>query len=640
MSKHFQTLYMITLLLMAFATRCCVASGTLQSPDGQIRLSLELVADNQLSQLRYEISYKDQPVVAPSTISFLRSDGCVIGNQLSSIAVGEPIAHHSVWTPVYGERRQVIDHYNQLVADFYDEVAKTEMRVVFRCYDAGVAFRVELNADVPGEGVAIEQEQSEFHFLDDHTAWCTSSAQGEYRRQPISSITGQVERPLVLRTADDIYVAVAEAKLVDYARMRLRRCRDRPHCIVSQLSGGVRSSSPLKTPWRVVMLGKTPGELLENNDILLNLNEPCQIDDTSWIQPGKVLREITLTTEGGKECVDFAVEHNFQFVEFDAGWYGHEYNDSSDATTVTVDPQRSDGPLDLQAVIDYAKARDVGVIVYVNRRALETQLDDLLPLYKEWGIAGVKYGFVNVGAQDWTSWLHEAVRKAAKHELMVDIHDEYRPTGYSRTYPNLMTQEGVRGDESTPSTEQSLTTIFTRSLAGAADATVCYSGKRVDENWSHGYQLAKTVCIYSPWQFLLWYDTPVASHPGNRIVKTPELEFFKHVPTTWDETRVVHGCIGKYAVIARRRGGDWFVGAMNSSTRRSLDLPLDFLDDGQEYQATIYADDASVNTATQVGIKRVTVAKGEHLELSLGANEGLAIRLTPTVEPEANTDSR
>jgi alpha-glucosidase len=258
------------------------------------------------------------------------------------------------------------------------------------------------------------------------------------------------ERPLVIEVGDGAFAAVAEAGLVEYARMRLSPDPRQAHSLVSSLASEVRAAGLLTTPWRVIMLGRTPGQLLEQNYLIMNLNEPCAMEDTSWIRPGKVIREVTLTTTGGMACVDFAAEHNLQYVEFDAGWYGHEYSDQSDARTISVDPKRSKGPLDLHAVIEYAKQRDIGIIVYVNRRALERQLDEILPLYEKWGIKGVKYGFVQVGPQKWTAWLHEAVRKAADHHLMVDVHDEYRPTGYSRTYPNLMTQEGIAGDETAP----------------------------------------------------------------------------------------------------------------------------------------------------------------------------------------------
>jgi alpha-glucosidase len=377
--------------------------------------------------------------------------------------------------------------------------------------------------------------------------------------------------------------------------------------------------------------------LLEHNYLILNLNEPCAIEDTSWIKPGKVIREVTLTTAGGMACVDFAAEHNLQYVEFDAGWYGHEYSDKSDARTISVDPKRSKGPLDLHAVIEYARQRDIGIILYVNRRALERQLNEILPLYERWGIKGVKYGFVQVGSQKWTAWLHEAVRKAAEHHLMVDIHDEYRPSGYSRTYPNLMTQEGVAGDETRPSNSLTLTILFTRMLAGAADNTICYYDRRVDENASHAYQLAKSVCLYSPWQFLYWYDRPDrsprktsgAGGSRNVIGDEPELEFFDHVPTVWDDTKVICGEIGEYAVIARRSGESWFIGCMNGEAPRTLDVPLDFLDPDRTYVAHIYSDNLAVRTRTHVKISRWMVNSATILKVDLAARGGQAIRICP-----------
>jgi alpha-glucosidase len=220
---------------------------------------------------------------------------------------------------------------------------------------------------------------------------------------------------------------------------------------------------------------------------------------------------------------------------------------------------------------------------------------------------------------------------------MIDIHDEYRPTGYERTYPNLMTQEGIGGDETSPTNEQTLTITFTRMLCGAGDNTICYYNSRVEKNASHAYQLAKAVCLYSPWQFLYWYDRPLGS-PGAKggaggqagvIGDEPELEFFTHVPTTWDETRVIHGRIGHYAVIARRSGSDWFVGAMNDSQERVLKLPLDFLDPGKQYTAHIYSDDPTVETRTHVRIDRTAVEAKTTLDINLAPRCGQAIRITP-----------
>lgn len=194
------------------------------------------------------------------------------------------------------------------------------------------------------------------------------------------------------------------------------------------------------------MIADSPGKLLEQNYILQNLNPPCEIPDPSRIKPGKAIRDITLTTTGGLACIDFAVSHGLQYVEFDAGWYGPEYEMSSDATTITLDGKRSKGPFNLHEIVRYGEEKGIEVILCVNRRALEQQPDTLLPLYRSWGIAGIKYGFVQVGDQEYTRWLHEAVKKTAQYK-MVDIHDEYRPTGFSRTWPNLLTQEGIQTND-------------------------------------------------------------------------------------------------------------------------------------------------------------------------------------------------
>jgi len=217
------------------------------------------------------------------------------------------------------------------------------------------------------------------------------------------------------------------------------------------------------------------------------------------------------------------------------------------------------------------------------------------------------------------------------------VHDDYRPTGYSRTYPNFMTQEGIGGDETSPSNNQTLTILFTRMLAGAGDNTICYYDKRVDRNASHAYQLAKAVCFYSPWQFLYWYDRPQAS-PQNKggaggqknvIGDQPELEFYDHVPTVWDDTKVIHGSIGNYAVIARRSGESWFLGGMNSGEARTFEVPLNFLQPKKKYVAHIYSDDSKVDTRTHVRIERFIVNANTVLETSMTANGGQAIRIVP-----------
>lgn len=258
-----------------------------------------------------------------------------------------------------------------------------------------------------------------------------------------------------------------------------------------------------------------------------------------------------------------------------------------------------------------------------------------MPLFKKWGVSGIKFGFVKVGDQAATAWMHQAIKKAAEYEMVVDVHDEYRPTGFSRTYPNLLTQEGIRGDEETVSNEHTLITMFTRMLAGAADNTVCYYNKRVDKMGSHASQLAKTVCIFSPLQFLYWYDkAPTASikedglwGDTNTIGNEPELEFFNNVPTTWDDTRVLQAEIGKIGVIARRKGPQWFVGGINGSKARQVEVDFSFLEPKVEYKAKIYTDDETLNTRTQVKIEKIKITNLSKLNLDVKKNNGFAIHI-------------
>lgn len=636
---HDRSLRSTVLVVVGLLTAGGVAEAkpvrhAIASPSGKVSLSIDVAGTEQESRVTYAIAYKGRSILLPSSTSLLMQGGAVVGESLSGVEVEEGPLVRKEWKPLYGERSTVVDSYRALVVRGNDNTLGGKVVLTFRCYDAGVAFQIQVDSGEADKPLVVESEQTEFRFGEDATVFQTTNAQGLYDRVQLSEMGSDVERPCVLRFKSDTYVAIAEAALVDYARMNLRRSEVEEHTIVSDLASEVKATGSLATPWRVVMVAGTPGELVENNDLLLNLSEPCKIADTSWIKPGKVLRDITLTTEGGLAAIDFAVAHNFGFVEFDAGWYGHEYDESSDATTITIDPSRTDGPFDLHAMIAYGKERGIGVIVYVNRRALERQLDEILPLYKSWGLAGVKYGFVQVGSQKWTRWLHDAIRKAAEHELMVDVHDEYRPTGFSRTYPNFMTQEGVRGDEAAQSTEQALTTLFTRCIAGATDFTVCYHDDRVDELWSHAQQLAKPVCFYSPWQFLFWYDQPkdVDGKAKRVILGTPEIEFFSRVPTVWDETRFLHGAIGEYAVVARRSGEDWFVGAINADDPRTLETPLDFLEEGKAYTATIYQDDPAVDTPTKVRISERQVNSSTVLSIELMGNGGQAMHLQPAAE--------
>ena len=615
------------LSLFVFAPPASAAeTGPLQlsSPDGRLKLTMAVAdvgADKACGV--YSLARDGAPLLLPSRLGMKLAGLPAPLGQGVRIASAAASEHDSTWKTVWGERSEIRDRYRQLVVRFEPLQAGggPAFEVTFRAYDAGIAFRYTIPRQGGLDKITIDAEDSEFRFAGDWPCWVTYSAQGEYRQAKLSQVKPGCQRPLTVRAGDKLWVAVGEAALVDHAAMMLRSIGQG---VVSHLSGKVQAPTPLSTPWRVVMAADSVGRLMAGDDIFLNLNELCAIADISWIKPGKIIREVTLTDAGARACVDFCAARGLQYIEFDAGWYGHEYSDASDATTVTVDPKRSKGPLNLREAIRYADSKGVGVILYVNRRALERQLDAILPLYKSWGVKGVKYGFVQVNSQRWTSWLHQAVRKAAEHRLMVDVHDEYRPTGYSRTYPNLMTQEGIRGDEASPPNDHTIVTLFSRLLAGPGDQTNCYFNERIGTKMgSHAYQLAKTVCLFSPWQFLFWYDRPAG------IENVPELEFFAAVPCTWDETRVLQAEMGRLAVIARRSGEQWFVGCMSAGAERPIEVPLDFLPKGEKRHATIYSDDPAAATPTKVKLDRVEVDSATVLKLKLVANGGAAIVVRP-----------
>lgn len=557
-------------------------AGWLESPSGHLKAEV-LSGKDGVGIVLYR---EDQKVAEMNTLRFTLDRDIVEGAWQVSSQVRNFV--DSSWKPVYGEKSCIPERYHELILGFRSVGNQKEMTLEVRLYDEGLAFRY-LFDPLDFWNRTVIAEQTDFLFAGDYTTWATDRAQGSYMQTTLGAMPVTADRPQVVQVGKHCYVAVGEAALVDYARMKLQKSVD-GFGLRSVLSGkaGLEMAG-YHTPWRYVMVAAHPGLLTEHNYFLLNLNEPNRIANTGWLKPGKVIREVTLTTAGGLACVDFAAANGIEYVEFDAGWYGPENDPASDASAVAVDPMRSKGPLDLHRVIGYAAAKGVGIILYVNMKALHSQLDKILPLYRKWGVKGVKFGFVDVGDQYSTSWLHQAVRKAAKYELMVDIHDEYRPTGYSRTYPNLMTQEGIRGDEESPVLAQTLYSLYNRMIAGAGDYTNCYFADRVTTKMGgRAAQLAKLVAIYSPWQFVFWYDRPGESPAraggagkAESVIRPDEVtRFYCSVPVVWDDTRFLEGEMGKYAVIARRSGDDWYVGILNAGEKRRVILPAGLCAEG------------------------------------------------------------
>lgn len=627
------------LLLMLIVAVAAQAVETLQSPNGKYQFTFS----QKEGKLLYSLDYAGKPVVEAGEL------GVNIDNHLVESAMGIPVDNSNVWTngmevasvdrrsedntwkPVYGEYAQIRDRYNEMTIHLlkggkhqdgggtaYDKRQQYLLDIIVRAYDEGVAIRYHFPEATNGLFMHITDDLTSFRFAPGaeayHYAWAQSHANKVKLLKSEAAWKEEAERPLTLRLDNGLYAAIGEAALSDFVRGKLKLKAN------NELQMALFHPADIITaydmPWRFIMVGEKAIDLINNKQMVLNLNAPCQIQDTSWIKPGKAFRVCRLDMKTCMEGVDFCVDRGLQYIELDAGWYGLEMKMSSSAMKVLETRD-----IDMPKLCQYAKSKGIGVWVYVNQRALYQELDQLLPLYEKWGISGIKFGFVQIGSQEWTTWLHNAVKKCADHHIMVDIHDEYRPTGWSRTYPNLMTQEGIGGNEEMPNAEHNTILPFTRFLCGPADYTPCYFNGRVKNTKAH--QLAMPVVYYSPITFLYWYDLP------NVYKGEKELDFWKYCPTVWDESKALQGEIGEYIVQARRSGNDWFVGAMNGLQARDITLnTADFLQKGKKYRVEIYNDNPALNTRTKVSTVVQTIKAGKILKLHLQPSGGAALRFS------------
>lgn len=615
------------------------AAEALQSPGGKYNF----VFEQKDGRLTYRLDYAAKQVIEEGEL------GVNIDNHLVESAMGIPVDNSNVWThgmevasvdrrsedntwkPVYGEYAQIRDRYNEMTIHLlkggkhqdgggtaYDKRQQYLLDIIVRAYDEGVAIRYHFPEATNGLFVHITDDLTSFRFAPGaeayHYAWAQSHANKVKLLKSEAAWKEEAERPLTLRLDNGLYAAIGEAALSDFVRGKLKLKADNE--LQMALFHPADIIAAYNMPWRFIMVGEKAIDLINNKQMVLNLNAPCQIQDTSWIKPGKAFRVCRLDMKTCMEGVDFCVDRGLQYIELDAGWYGPEMKMSSSALKVLETRD-----IDMPKLCQYAKSKGIGVWVYVNQRALYQELDQLLPLYEKWGISGIKFGFVQIGSQEWTTWLHNAVKKCADHHIMVDIHDEYRPTGWSRTYPNLMTQEGIGGNEEMPDAEHNTILPFTRFLCGPADYTPCYFNGRVKNTKAH--QLAMPVVYYSPITFLYWYDLP------NVYKGEKELDFWKYCPTVWDESKALQGEIGEYIVQARRSGNDWFVGAMNGLQARDITLnSADFLQKGKKYRVEIYNDNPALNTRTKVSTVVQTIKAGKILKLHLQPSGGAALRFS------------
>ena len=636
MRKQYSIIFRWGFVCLLSMVTLVMKGEVLSSPNGKY----QFVFSQKDGKLMYSLDYANKPVVEEGEL------GVNIDNHLVESAMGIPVDTNRVWTKgmevtsverrsedntwktVYGEYSQIRDHYNEMTIHLlkggkhegsgtaYDKRQQYLLDIIVRAYDEGVAIRYHFPEATNGLFMHITEDLTSFRFAPGaeayHYAWAQAHANKVKLLKSEAAWKDEVERPLTLQLANGLYAAIGEAALTDFVRGKLKLKAD------NELQMAMFDSADIITaydiPWRFIMVGEKAIDLINNKQMVLNLNAPCQIADTSWIKPGKAFRVCRLDMKTCLAGVDFCVDRGLQYIELDAGWYGPEMKMSSSALKVLESRD-----IDMPKLCAYAKSKGIGVWVYVNQRALYQELDQLLPLYEKWGISGIKFGFVQIGSQEWTTWLHQAVKKCADHHIMVDIHDEYRPTGWSRTYPNLMTQEGIGGNEEMPDAEHNTILPFTRFLCGPADYTPCYFDGRVKNTKAH--QLAMPVVYYSPVTFLYWYDLPNA-YKGEQ-----ELDFWKYCPTVWDESKALQGEIGEYILQARRSGDDWFVGAMTGLQARDITInTADFLQKGRKYRVEIYNDDPALNTRTKVASTVQTLKAGKVMKLHLQPSGGAALR--------------
>lgn len=577
------------------------------SPDKKTRIEVTV---NKEKTLAYRIWLANEPVL----------DWSVLGFTLNDVAIGETTVIKKQFTRKHtesfawrlGENDVILNNYNELTLDCVSGTVTYQL--VVRIFDGSVAFRYVLPKGARTHTGLIRKEHTSFTLPGKFMIY-QYNEETVFTPTDVSNLQKTCDFPATL-TNGQLFLSISEADNTHYTKAVLAKGKTPTTLGITFHKDSVRTKGTFETPWRTISVATSAIGLHAFSDLPLRLCPPSTQPVPDWIRPGKLIRS-SLTTQGGLNCIDFAASHNLQYILFDAGWYGAEFRTTSDPTQVIP-------AIDLPKVIQYGKEKNIGVILYVNRIALRTRLDEILPLYKKWGIAGLKFGFVDGLTQEGISWLIPAIQKAYDHGFILDIHDNYKPTGLSRTFPNLLTQEGIRGNENNPDAFHNTVLPFTRFLAGAADYTFCYpnTNRYFTDNLyktklqvSKGQQLALSVVYFSPLQAVFWYGNPTDYNDEE------EIEFFKRVPTVWNESHYLAGEPGKFISVARRHGTVWYVGSAAGLTDWSGKLPLSFLASGKQYQATVYEDDGTSSIRKRV----VEVKADTPFSVNLKAKGGQAL---------------
>jgi alpha-glucosidase len=649
------------ILLAAAASQARAAPpAAASSPDGRVRIELSLRKAGETEAVpHYRVTFGETEVIGYSRLGVELEGGVALGGPCEVVAV-EARTVHEEYTQVTGKRRAVTAHAAEVVVRLREATApRRTWEVALRAYDDGAAFRYRFPKQDGWDTLAIARERTEFRFPADARAFAlplngfTTSYEKRYAVKPVKDLPKNwlLGLPLLLQCPVGTWAAVTEANVNEYAGLYLAPSGDgllsaRLSPLPKEPGIAVRSSLPHASPWRVVMAGDRIGRLVES-DIVLNLSEPCAIEDTSWIKTGKttfpwwngfyeekVDFKPGLNTATARHYIDFCAEAGIPYHSLDGlgntAWYGGPIVPYKGAEITRALPD-----IDLPEVLRYAKGKGVRLRLWMHWKGAETHMDRAFPLYREWGIEGVMLDFMDRDDQEMNRFVRKAVRLAAENRLTVTLHGCPKPTGLERTYPNLLTHEGVmnleydKWDKIGITPDHEVTVPFTRMLAGPLDfhqgsfRTVKPEAfkPRNDAPLVMGTP-ARTLASYVVYQnhlsMVADYPSAYRGHPGLPVLAA--------IPTTWDDTRVVDAKVGEYIVIVRRSGTAWYVGAMTDRKERTFDVPLGFLSAGR-FQALVASDDDSARHG--LSISKQTVTPGDSIRLKLSSGGGGMARIAP-----------
>ena len=687
----------IILLMSVFAVHFVMAQQQ-TSPDGNVILSFSLKNDGTPS---YKVSYKNKPVINESTLGFTLKKADPLTNNFKVVDTKKS-TFKETWKPVWGEESEILNHYNELLVSLEQNNTKRKMNIRFRVYNEGVGFRYEFPSQKELTYFVVEEELSQFAMTGDHTAWWIpgdyDTQEYDYMESKLSEIRGLmkeavtenvsqfafsptgVQTSLMMKTKDGLYINLHEAALVDYSLMNLN-LDDKTFVFQSWLTPDAKGDkgylmAPCHSPWRTIMVSDDARKILASR-LILNLNEPCAIADTSWIKPVKYvgvwwemitgknswsytndLPTIDLNTvdysktkpngthgannEEVRKYIDFAAKHGFDQVLVEGwnigweDWFGNKKDYVFDFLTPYPD-------FDLKALNEYAHSKGVKLMMHHetsgSTRNYERHMKAAYELMNKYGYNSVKSGYVGdilpVGEHHYSQstinhYLY-AIKEAAKHKIMVNAHEAVRPTGLCRTYPNMIGNESARGTEYEAFGGNKVfhTTIlpFTRLQGGPMDYTPGIfetEMKYVNPNNNNqirttlARQLALYVTMYSPLQM-------AADLPENYEKFMDAFQFIKDVPVDWQKSVYLEAEPGRYITIARKdkHSNDWYVGCTAHEGGHTSELLLNFLDKGKKYEATIYADAKDANWKTNPKAYTITKQKvNAKTKLKLTAAQG------------------